>query len=94
MYDRKEYATSLFCEIFLELYYFENSGYKLFDKEERTVLDQLAMVVERFSPYENEIIEFPNTYIGENVVREKFEEVYGKLKKCNHQKIDSDILFL
>ena len=75
MYDNNEYKTEDFCEIFIELYYFESSGHSCFNGEEKEALDKLASIAERYSTDETDIATAPAHYKTENQFRHAFDEL-------------------
>ena len=79
LYNIGKYETKTFCEIFMNLYYGENSGSRYFVGAEKKALDELAKVVERFSPYQEDLKEYPDVYISEEAVKIKFDEVKNVL---------------
>ncbi len=80
LYDKGKYSTSIFCEVFLDLYYFENSGYRCFHGEERRLLDELGNVIDRYSEYEMDRNDGSGFYTSREQVETKFREVMGELK--------------
>jgi hypothetical protein len=79
LYCRGEYETATFCDVIGGLYYFEPSGYRYFQGEEKALLDQLLAITERFSPYGDDFIKYPNVYHTEEDVKNKTMEVAKKL---------------
>lgn len=79
-----KYNTEIFCDMFTEAYYFENSGYRCFHGEQRKALDELAQVAERFSPYEDDIKKCGDYYITE-------QEVRNTVEKAKHIIFDFDV---
>lgn len=73
-YERNEYSTPVFCNIFVELYYFEPSGYRAFHGEEKAALDKLAFFAERYTIHEEDIKSFPLHYKTEDEFRGVFDE--------------------
>lgn len=78
-----EYATGkidteTFCETLGTLYYFEESGHRFFHGEKKRLLNELTAVAERFSPIEDEIV--TRDYLSEEQMKNKFYEIYEKLK--------------
>lgn len=59
----------------MDLYYYENSGNRYFVGDVKKALDELVKVVERFSPYEEDLREYPDVYISDEAVKIKFDEV-------------------
>ena len=79
MYQSGDYDTNSFCDAFIKLYYFDDSGYLCFKGKQRESLDKLALVVERFSVYDEDIKNYPNVYASEDQIRSTFEEVIGDI---------------
>lgn len=76
-YAAGKYDTKTFCDVFIELYFFESSGYRFFSGKERCLLDELAKVIEMFSPSESEVTDF--SYFSEQQVKNKFNEIINQL---------------
>lgn len=70
MYLQGMYTTQDFCNVFVELYYFETSGNQYFEGKERCVLDHLAELAERFTTSIEDISKFPNCYSTEKQILE------------------------
>lgn len=79
-FQNGKYDVSTFCDLFTTSYYFEQSGYLHFHGEERKSLDELAKVVEMFSPNEEDLRAYPDFYTTEQQVKAKVAEVIGNLK--------------
>lgn len=77
LYSIGEYEVHTFCEIFMELYYGEKSGHRYFQGNEEKALDDLAHIVERYTPYEEDLHDYPNIYVSGKDVKEKFDEIKG-----------------
>lgn len=75
MYDNNEYKTEDFCEIFIDLYYFESSGHSCFNGDEKKALDKLASIAERYSTDETDIAIAPAHYKTESQFRHAFDEL-------------------
>lgn len=73
-YDRNEYTTKAFCEVFVELYYFESSGHRFFQGAEKCALDKLAFFAERYTECNDDLLEFPTYYRTEDEFRRVFYE--------------------
>lgn len=85
MYNKNLYATEIFCDLFSELYYYENKGREEFDDNEQIILDELGVAVARYSPYIEDIEQNPDTYFDEGKIKKIFYKIYNKF---NQEKID------
>lgn len=75
MYGRGEYDTKTFCDNFIELCFYEKSGYQCFSGEDKVVLDELAAVIERFSSVEEDLETYSETYTTSKEVEDQFDKV-------------------
>lgn len=76
-YSKAEYDTKTFSDQFSYIYYLK-SGNEIFTDVEKEAFEALAIVTDRFSPYEEDL-KIPNAYFNEEEVREKVKEVLKKL---------------
>lgn len=80
LYKFGEYSTEEFCNMFNGLYHYEQGGYKFFKGNDREWLDELAVVTERFSPFAEDIANYPDIYFDENAVKLEFDEAVKNIK--------------
>ncbi len=72
-YLKGEYNTKTFSDVFSYTYYFESND-EAFTDQEKELFDRLAVMTDRFSPYEEDL-KNPNAFFNEQQVREKVEEI-------------------
>lgn len=75
LYSIGEYETKIFCEVFIDLYCGEKSGYRFFVGDEKRGLDELLAVIERYTPYEEDLSSYPDYYVSNEEVQAKFDDV-------------------
>ena len=75
MYARGEYDTASFCNMFCDFYGFENDARSVFSGKKKAALDDLSSVAERYTNIEEDLIKYPDSYYGEERVKESFETV-------------------
>lgn len=80
MYNNGEYETNVFCNEVLRILFYESNGISEFTGKERESVEELANVVERYSPYKSDHEKFPNIYYTEKNVKVAVEKFYEQLK--------------
>lgn len=80
IYLQGMYTTQDFCNVFVELYYFETSGNQYFKGKEKCELDHLAQLAERFTTSVEDVLKFPNYYTSEKQIWEAANSTKGALK--------------
>lgn len=74
-YANGEYTTSTFCDVFSSMYYYENSACSCFTGTERKILDELAEVTTRYSPYKSDLA--TGAFFNDADVASKFNEAWS-----------------
>lgn len=72
-YLKDEYNTKTFSDLFSYTYYRESKD-EIFTDQERELFEELAVITDRFSPYEEDL-KIPNAFFNEQQVRKKVQDI-------------------
>ena len=81
-FNRKEYDVKTFCSAFEEVFYPDVPKEELTEFE-LSKFEDLAKIVVRFSPFEDEIKKLPNVYYSEEDVKNAIEIACLELSKLS-----------
>jgi hypothetical protein len=76
-YINGEYDAKTFCEIFSDTYH-QDLDVEDLNIKEKKLFKELSLLIERFSPYEDDLQKF-EYYIGEEKIKEKVETIFCEL---------------
>lgn len=75
-YYKGEYDTSVFCDLFVEIYSdgVDDPG---MSRQEKTCMEEFCRLAERYSPFEDDL-KMSAFFVDEETFKEAFRELYGK----------------
>lgn len=75
LYRVGQYDIKTFCDVFGQLYYYQNGGYKAFSDAERKYLDKIGFISERYTDSEDDLTQYPNTYYSESQAKTMIDDI-------------------
>ncbi len=74
LYDEGRYETETFCEEMERILFFESNGISEFKGREREEVEKLAKIIERYSPFEEDLKKYPDIYNSDEDVKRAINE--------------------
>ena len=78
-YKNGNYTTEIFCDQFVCILFYEEDD--SITKEEYQQLREYAEVFARFSPFEEDLRNYPNTYFDEETIKKQIDIAFENMDK-------------